>query len=371
MKINRGNKDISQDVNKENVNVNAVETPAQEPVIEEAKEEIKEEIPAGTKKTDTIVKIQEARKALAEKKAIEEKLQRQDEEAAELKSLLEDMKAGTIKSEKVVKKVRNTMPKTQKAKRVGGAPGGHKLISADNIKKDLQNKRELAQSEEFQEFLNSMKTNRSITKEELKKIKEEVDKHEGLKQALSTRMRHINRIDTIGFYEIPSDDIEIVIKDTVIQITPEITYQDVMDMLQWSFSLIINGRKFISSAVADIIINMAIIKFYTNIQVDEDRLLDDFDILKRSHVIEKVLTKINKEQLSWFKQNLIETYQNYIQYNNSVLGIIDNLSFMAETEEDKTQKLFKDIQDNMPNLEQLAPFIKAYQELGTNPQENK
>ena len=94
MKINRGNKDISQNVNKENVNVNAVEAPAQEPVIEEAKEEVKESVPAGTKKTDTIVKIQEARKALAEKKAIEEKLQRQDEEAAELKSLLEDMKAG-------------------------------------------------------------------------------------------------------------------------------------------------------------------------------------------------------------------------------------------------------------------------------------
>ena len=139
MKINRGNKETAQvvqdvqDVNTKDVNVNAVEAPAQEPAIEEAKEEVKE-VPVGTKKTDTIVKIQEARKALAEKKAIEEKLQRQDEEAAELQSLLEDMKAGTVKSEKVVKKVRSTMPKTEKTKRVGGAPGGHKLPTDEEEK---------------------------------------------------------------------------------------------------------------------------------------------------------------------------------------------------------------------------------------------
>ena len=79
MKINRGNKDVVQnvqDVNTKDVNENIV---TQQPFEAPTQEEVKEPEPeasTGVKKVDTIVKIQEARKALAEKKAIEEKLQR-------------------------------------------------------------------------------------------------------------------------------------------------------------------------------------------------------------------------------------------------------------------------------------------------------
>ena len=348
MKINRGNKDISQDVNKENVNVNAVE--AQEPVIEEAKEEVKESVPTGTKKTDTIVKIQEARKVLAEKKAIEEKLQRQDEEAAELKSLLEDMKAGTIKSEKVVKKVRSTMPKTEKAKRVGGAPSGHKLPVDEEEKKmkapvDIESKA----SKDF--------------RKEVEKIRREMAV-EDIAKGLTAAMRHNKKKSIAALYEPLPNDVEIETEFGFnIMVTPEISYNEVMSCIQWIFHFAADGREFVSEPVMNISIDMGIVKAYTDLEVIDERILDQYDILKRSGYLEKIKEVINEEQIEWIEDAVRYTADNYINYQNSVRGMLMALSDLANDENNGFNKMLKNFSDNTELLKQIEPIVKAYEGL--------
>lgn len=355
MKINRGNKDVSQDVNTKDVNVNEnivtqqpFEAPAQEPKVEEVKEP-EAEVSVGVKKTDTIVKIQEARKALAEKKAIEEKLQRQDEEAAELQSLLEDMKAGTVKSEKVVKKVRSTMPKTEKAKRVGGAPGGHKLPTDEEEKAKAPINIESQASKNF--------------RKEVEKIRREMAV-EDIAKGLTAAMRHNKKKSIAALYEPLPDDVEIETEFGFnIMVTPEISYNEVMSCIQWIFHFAADGREFVSEPVMNISIDMGIVKAYTDLEVIDERILDQYDILKRSGYLEKIKEIINGEQIDWIECAVRYTADNYINYQNSARGMLMALSDLANDENNGFNKMIQNFTQNTELLKQIEPIIKAYEGL--------
>ena len=358
MKINRGNRDAvqdvqnAQDVNTKDVNVNAVEALAQEPKVEEAKvkEETKEEVPTGVKKVDTIVKIQEARKALAEKKAIEEKIQRQDEEAAEIQALLDDMKTGAVKSETVVKKIRSTMPKTKKAKRVGSAPGGHKLPVEEEEKVtaapvDIESQASKA------------------FRKEVEKIRREMAV-EDIAKGLTAAMRHNKKKSIAALYEVLPDDVEIETEFGFnIMVTPEISYNEVMSCIQWIFHFAADGREFVSEPVMNISIDMGIVKAYTDLEVIDERILDQYDILKRSGYLEKIKEIISEEQIDWIEDAVRYTADNYISYQNSARGMLMALSDLANDENNGFNKMLKNFSDNTELLKQIEPIVKAYEGL--------
>lgn len=358
MKINRGNRDAvqdvqnAQDVNTKDVNVNAVEALAQEPKVEEAKvkEETKEEVPTGVKKVDTIVKIQEARKALAEKKAIEEKIQRQDEEAAEIQALLDDMKTGAVKSETVVKKIRSTMPKTKKAKRVGSAPGGHKLPVEEEEKVtaapvDIESQASKA------------------FRKEVEKIRREMAV-EDIAKGLTAAMRHNKKKSIAALYEVLPDDVEIETEFGFnIMVTPEISYNEVMSCIQWIFHFAADGREFVSEPVMNISIDMGIVKAYTDLEVIDERILDQYDILKRSGYLEKIKEVISEEQIDWIEDAVRYTADNYINYQNSARGMLMALSDLANDENNGFNKMLKNFSDNTELLKQIEPIVKAYEGL--------
>lgn len=356
MKINRGNRDVVQevkDVNTENVNENIV---TQQPFVapakekEEVKEEVKEEALAGIKKTDTIVKIQEARKAIAEKKAIEEKLQRQEEEAAELQSLLDDMKAGTIKSEKVVKKIRSTMPRSKNAKRVGGAPSGHKL-PVDEQEKEMTAPVDI-ESQASKAF-----------RKEVEKIRREMAV-EDIAKGLTAAMRHNKKKSIAALYEPLPNDVEIETEFGFnIMVTPEISYNEVMSCIQWIFHFAADGREFVSEPVMNISIDMGIIKAYTDLEVIDERILDQYDILKRSGYLEKIKEVIDEGQIEWIEDAVRYTADNYINYQNSARGMLMALSDLANDENNGFNKMLKNFNDNSELLKQIEPVIKAYEGL--------
>ena len=353
MKINRGNKDVVQnvqdvqDVNTKDVNVNAVEAPAQEPKVEEIKEA---EPTMGVKKVDTIVKIQEARKALAEKKAIEEKIQRQDEEAAEIQALLDDMKTGAVKSETVVKKIRSTMPKTKKAKRVGSAPGGHKLPVEEEEKVT-----EAPMNIESQASKNFRK--------EVEKIRREMAV-EDIAKGLTAAMRHNKKKSIAALYEPLPDDVEIETEFGFnIMVTPEISYNEVMSCIQWIFHFAADGREFVSEPVMNISIDMGIVKAYTDLEVIDERILDQYDILKRSGYLEKIKEVISEEQIEWIEDAVRYTADNYINYQNSARGMLMALSDLANDENNGFNKMLKNFSDNTELLKQIEPIVKAYEGL--------
>ena len=348
MKINRGNKDVVpngqnvQDVNTKDVN--AAEAPAQELKVEETKET---EVPTGTKKMDTIVKIQEARKALAEKKAIEEKIQRQDEEAAEIQALLDDMKTGAVKSETVVKKIRSTMPKTKKAKRVGSAPGGHKL-------KDI---------------------NQSDILDEIKHEEDLYVRKETAKNFLSVQNRHRKKVSINNFYSVIPEDKTYIYTDlndnedneshvqVEVQYSSIIPYGDILTAIEWTLNMAIGNRAFISEPVFKACLEMAVMKFWTNLDIKEDELLDQYDILKRQDIIENISALLDQKQLKWFYEGARKTANNIIQYQNSAMGTMQNISEEATRDSGNLMKLFKYLDDNKDKIEDLKPFVQAYEDL--------
>ena len=350
MKINRGNKDVVQnvqDVNTKDVNVNATEAPAQESKVEEAKEP---EALTGVKKVDTIVKIQEARKALAEKKAIEEKIQRQDEEAAEIQALLDDMKTGAVKSETVVKKIRSTMPKTKKAKRVGSAPGGHKLPVEEEEKETAAPVD--VESQASKAF-----------RKEVEKIRREMAV-EDIAKGLTAAMRHNKKKSIAALYEVLPDDVEIETEFGFnIMVTPEISYNEVMSCIQWIFHFAADGREFVSEPVMNISIDMGIVKAYTDLEVIDERILDQYDILKRSGYLEKIKEVISEEQIDWIEDAVRYTADNYINYQNSARGMLMALSDLANDENNGFNKMLKNFSDNTELLKQIEPIVKAYEGL--------
>lgn len=352
MKINRGNRDVQEN----NVNVNQDNTKEKENVVVQqivevpVQKEIKEvEVPVKTEKADAIVKIQEARQAIAKKKGLEEKIQRQDEEAAEIQALLNDMKAGTIKSEKVVKKVRSTMPKTEKARRAGGAPKGYKMPDQKEEKTETLINIESKEAKEFREKLDKIR--REIAVDDIQK-------------GMTAFMRHKNRVDITALYEPLPDDEEIETEFGFnIKITPKITYNEIMSCIQWIFHFAVDGREFVSEPVLDISIDMGIINAYTNLNIIEEKLLDQYDILKRSGYLEIIKDKIDKEQVQWIEQAVRKSADNCINYQNSARGILMAVSDMALDENNGFNKILKNFSENEELLKQIEPVLKAYQDL--------
>lgn len=178
-------------------------------------------------------------------------------------------------------------------------------------------------------------------------------------KALSTQARHKDKVAIGQFYDVVPDDIILEENGNKgIKVSPLIGYDEVMDAIQWVIDVAAEGRSFISGPVKQISIEMAVIKFWSNLDVNEQELVIQYDILKRSGLFDKVLGIINQEQLNWFKDNATTTINNYLDYYNSVAGIIERLSFQAKAENAEMDKLLKTIEDNQKVFDQLSAAAK-------------
>lgn len=163
------------------------------------------------------------------------------------------------------------------------------------------------------------------------------------------------------------------IGEAVVTIKSLIPYEEVLDMIQWTVNLVIDDRPFVSEPLREIVSNMAIIKYYTNL--DSADILDNptfeikalferYDILMAHDVFNRVKEFIDAEQLRFFNETLEKTMQNIVNYRNSAQGIIDALAQSAELKDQIFNKNLSDLSDPK-KIGQFEKLVEAIEKVKT------
>lgn len=272
----------------------------------------------------------------------EKQVEKAKEDDADLQSILDGMKSQAV--EKGKQNYKDNMRKIES-------------INRETAKLNkMQKLREEKKREEYEKTF----------KGQVEKIRREMIV-EDINKGLTAAQRHNDRKSIAPLYTLLPEDVEIETDCGFnIKVTPEISYNEVMNAIQWIFTFAADGREFISEPVLDISINLAFVKFYTNLDVSDKDLLDQFDILKRSGYLDLIIEQISDEQKDWIINAVRETAKNYVDYQNSARGMLMALSDLANDEDNGFNKMIQDFTKNADLLKQIEPIVQAYQGLSKN-----
>ena len=153
--------------------------------------------------------------------------------------------------------------------------------------------------------------------------------------------------------------------DGVIMVKNNLPYETVFEMIQWSINFIMDDRPFVSAPLKEIIEDLALIKFYTNIDLAEievigfsaSELYADYDILKDSGIIEDVEGFINKEQLAFYKRTLDATLKSLVEYRNSAAGLLERIHTLASNQSAQIENI-TEILDNPQEMAQIKKMFE-------------
>lgn len=164
---------------------------------------------------------------------------------------------------------------------------------------------------------------------------------------------------------IHSDIENIVINGVSVNVSTNIPYEEVLDAIQWTIDHVIYDRPFISAPIKAIIKTLAVVQFWSDIDlsfIDNvksiSELYEAYDIIVKNDIYRKVAGLINGEQLSFFFDNVDDTLTSIMAYRNSAQGIVDILSEnSAETNAEIQQSL--DFLGDDEKAEALTKIINA------------
>lgn len=150
----------------------------------------------------------------------------------------------------------------------------------------------------------------------------------------------------------------------VIEVKTSLPYEEIMDLIQWAINYTMGDRTFISEPLKRIMADLAIIKGFTNLDVDRIEMNDCsasevyemYDIVK-STVLDLIKENIDKEQLKFFNDCFEKTLDSLIIYSNSAAGILEKIQNdkMAQTMQIDT---FKDFLENDKDTDRLISIFK-------------
>lgn len=175
----------------------------------------------------------------------------------------------------------------------------------------------------------------------------------------------IERIKLANLGPIEESPIEYVqIGDAVLQVKKYIPYEEMLDMIQWCIDYIINDRPFISAPLKKIVKDLAILNFFTNVDVsflteyhDMKDIYEEYDLVYRHNVMEEIIPKIDEGQMKFFNETLDATLESIMAYRNSAVGIIDALSQNAQQDTNNMESAMNMINDP-DQMEKLGKLLK-------------
>jgi len=149
-----------------------------------------------------------------------------------------------------------------------------------------------------------------------------------------------------------------------IEVKQYLPVNDKLALISWVINQSVDEFKFYNVGKLDIFKAIGFVKYYTNIDITEDELVnaaDLYDRLSSSGLLQLVLETIpgETEQL-WINSTLKDTVESIYKYQNSVMGILDtvttdyqNLNFDVEA-----------LQKNLSNPENLTLLKDVVTKLG-------
>lgn len=157
----------------------------------------------------------------------------------------------------------------------------------------------------------------------------------------------------------------IEIGDVSIEIKPQIPYEEVFDMIQWSINYIVADHTFISYPVYEIITKLAILKHYTNLDLDfidgiqdPQELYSTYDIIA-ANFLDRIDKYIYEDQLKFYYNTLEKTIQSIIAYRNSAAGIVQHMNLEGMSTGANLEQAIGSLENakDLENVKRLFDFM--------------
>lgn len=175
-------------------------------------------------------------------------------------------------------------------------------------------------------------------------------------------------ITSLGLLAQP-EYVEIPFENVAVTVCKKLSYEQMLDMLQYCIDFIVGDKPFISEPLKIMVRDFAIIKFYTNIDCDfilevpMSEVYSNYDFLANNEVLTKVKEVIDEEQLKFFKETLDKTLTSILAYRNSAQGILETLSADAGEQAARMQEAINFVTDpeTKSQMEAIIGFAKQIQ----------
>lgn len=154
-----------------------------------------------------------------------------------------------------------------------------------------------------------------------------------------------------------------------VKIHPVIAFEQVLDAIQWSINYILDDRTFISAPLNRIIGDIAIVRYWTNIDTaeiddisfDAMKLYEFYDALFHFGVIDAALEIASKKQVEFFRTTLRDTLDSLVSYRNSAAGIFEKLQTQSQTDKGNLNEALATLKDPA----QMGVLQKVFDALGS------
>lgn len=180
-----------------------------------------------------------------------------------------------------------------------------------------------------------------------------------------------NRIPIAAIGTVAQEEpIYVQIGEATIEVRRRISYEEILNMMQWSIDMIVGEKPFMSAPLNRIVKDFAILNAYTNLDLgithSYDEMSDiyaEYDILQAFDVMSNILEKIDKRQIEFFESTLDETLLSILAYRNSAKGIVDALAADADQDNAKMGEALKILTDpaQQDQVRSLIETAKAIQ----------
>lgn len=162
------------------------------------------------------------------------------------------------------------------------------------------------------------------------------------------------------------EPIYVQIGEATVEVRPSISYGEILEMMQWCIDMIVGEKPFLSAPLTRIVKDFAILGYYTNLDStlmnggaeNMEAIYAEYDIIKKSGVMENVLPKLNTDEIRFFEETLDKTMESIINYRNSAKGIVDTLAADAKDDSSKMQEALDFLSDE-GTRKQVETIIEA------------
>lgn len=167
---------------------------------------------------------------------------------------------------------------------------------------------------------------------------------------------------------------QVDVGDTQIEVKFFLSYEDVLDMIGWTVNKAVDDRGYVSEAVRKIIKEIAIVKYYTNLDLDDidlsnfthAQLYEMYDLIAQHRIIEAITPYLDATQLAFYETTTDKTIDSLVAYRNSAAGVLE----MINANGANTSDHFEDIMKTLGDEEQLSEVFKLLKLVDPNtPQE--
>lgn len=160
------------------------------------------------------------------------------------------------------------------------------------------------------------------------------------------------------------------IGEACIEVKSKLPYKKLFEVIEWVLAQLIDTRTYLSYPLQRILTDIAIVKFYTNLDLSEmdlvtydvNKTYGIYDLITQYKILDKVLQFIDSSQIKFIENGILDTAKGIIAYRNSAAGILDILTSKEQTTENGLENLLQEIQDP-DTLQTINNLLKAAEEI--------